>query len=228
MKKNKYIWDQKKIIPQLIKSKVHFGSSIVNWNPQTKPYLLGKRSNLCFFNIEYTIIQLRQLFRLITSLVKTPIIGEEKSTILFIGFPTYLLKKLMDTNSNKSLSYIAYENWFPGILTNGFLSRKVIKKTINDITVSQRNIKKRKQFLSSFLNTKELYKKPSLIVIFSSSQKSNLNIVKEAYSQNIPVAAFLNSNNSLDFIDYPILGNIKSVESNILYWGLIKETLKNS
>ena len=224
MKKNKFIWDQKKITPQLLKSKVYFGSSVVDCNLQMKPYLLGQRFGLCFFNVDYIIVQLRQFFRLLVSLTGSKL-KVKKPTILFIGFPKYLLRKLIDTTKIKNLSYVAYENWFPGILTNGFLTRKIIKKTVNDVSVDQRSIKKRKQFLSSFLDTKQLYKKPSLIIIFSLN-KSNQNIVKEAHAENIPVVSFLNSCDSLNLVHYPVLGNLKSIESNVLYWGLIKESLK--
>ena len=118
---------------------------------------------------------------------------KNKKKILFIGAPITLEKEFFLLSLNHNHFFI--EKIFYGFFTN-------IQKN--------KDIKTK-----SFIKKNKL---PDLIVIFNLSENSNA--IKEISKLDIPTMAFVNSDEIIATIDYPIPANIKSQKGDLFVYNM--------
>tara|TARA_B110000967_G_C18758580_1_gene496653 strand:+ start:171 stop:809 length:639 start_codon:yes stop_codon:yes gene_type:complete len=211
MVKKKY----KDLIVLLADAKVYLGGKKIIWDPIISYYLLGIKNGFCIFDLEKTIFNLKKSLKLITY------INNSKKKILFIGFPKEFENKCIQLYNSKGHFYVSNKGWINGILTNNkdFFSFK--KKFL--LELSTKKIKEKRFFYEKFGGVLNLKNKPDLIVIFNHGK--NLDSLREAFSINIPIISFVNSGDSIKYVDYPITGNFNSKKFSKLYYNLIKYAL---
>lgn len=108
------------------------------WNPDNKNYLVGFRNNFCIFDLNQTVINLRNALKLIYEYNKS------NKKILFVGFPE-LEKKKFNKLLKNSHYYINHNLWINGLLSNKqiILSNskfKTLKKKPDLLVIYQNSI----------------------------------------------------------------------------------------
>lgn len=169
----------------LFKSKNIYGESLNDTNKEILPFIYGIRHNYTIINLKNISFFLKRIFKLI----KFTISKDEK--ILIIGnsddIKFLINKKFIKNNQN-----IVFFNkdWVNGLITN---------KIINNSTNEKIN----------FLLNKEEIK--LVLIIKSSINEKFLN--KELSTLKIPTISFINTNQSLKDINYPVITNSKNIKS---------------
>jgi ribosomal protein S2 len=126
---------------------------------------------------------------------------EHEKKILFVGPPTSFKKEFSDLCENYKHYFI--DTWFDGLFTN-----------LNPVYQ-----KKRKTLL-------HITERPSLIFIFDLAQYEE--VKKEALRLEIPIMAFFNSDDNIENIDYPIPGNIKSLNGAVFVLNFFCEIFRDA
>jgi ribosomal protein S2 len=126
---------------------------------------------------------------------------EHEKKVLFIGTPKNLKKELFDLCAQ--YKHYCVETWFYGLFTN--FSRAYQKKRKSLLHISER---------------------PSLIFVFDLSQYNE--VKKEALRLEIPIMAFVSSDDNIENIDYPIAGNVKSVKGGMFVLNFFSQVLREA
>jgi small subunit ribosomal protein S2 len=204
-----------KLFSDLIASKSFLGYSKSMWDPTIYPYLLGVRNGFCIFNIDQTLINLQKVLKIISK------INFSKKTILFVGFPEFEKKQLLNCVKIKNHFYASNYSWVNGIFTN-WKDLYVYKNNFfKDFKLKKE--KEKRFFYEKFSGILNLNKKPDLIIIFDHA--NSLDALHEALKTNIPVISFINSGSNPQKVDYPITGNFTTVKGGKFYYNLIKYSL---
>jgi ribosomal protein S2 len=169
----------------LFKSKNIYGESLKNSNKEIMPFIYGIRHNYAIINLKNVSFYLKRIFKLLEYIL----IKKEK--ILLIGNSNdiqFLVNKKFIKN-NKNIIFFN-EEWVNGLITNQ------ISDTITNTKIN-------------YLIKKEHIK---LIIIIKSSINENF-LNKELSVLNVPIISFINTNQSLKNINYPIVSNSKNIKS---------------
>jgi len=167
----------------LMKTKAHLGT--IKWTKIMSPFLFGYRNNISIFNMEHTIICLKQTLKILQN------INKKNGHILFVNTSPKYSALVRITASNIKQSYIN-DRWIGGTLTNWkqvsesiFLFQKfahqfdTFLKTNNIQIANYIKAKKRYEGLRFFKST-ELDNSADLsTVIANSDNTSNVHIEKE-------------------------------------------------
>jgi ribosomal protein S2 len=169
----------------LFKSKNLYGESVKDTTKDIMPFIYGVRHNYAVINLKNVSFYLKRIFKLLEYTLK------KKKNILIIGNSEdvqFLTNKKFIKN-NKNIFFFN-KNWINGLITN-----KIRNKIFNNQ-------------LNFLLNKNEIQ---LIIIIKSSINEKFLN--KELSILNIPIISFINTNQSLENINYPIVSNSKNIKS---------------
>ena len=169
----------------LFKSKNIYGESLKDTNKEILPFIYGIRHNYTIINLKNISFFLKRIFKLI----KFTINKEEK--ILIIGNSDdikFLINKKFIKNNQNIIFF--NKDWVNGLVTN-----KIINNSINEK-------------INSLLNKEEI---KLVLIIKSSINEKFLN--KELSTLKIPTISFINTNQSLKDINYPVITNSKNIKS---------------
>lgn len=169
----------------LFKSKNMYGESIHNINKEISPFIYGKRYNRIIIDLKKVSLVLKRIFKLIKYITK------KNKKILIIGNSNEI-KFLFTPAFRKKNSNIIFFNkeWINGLITN-----KIINTTFNKLIyylIKENEIK-------------------LILIIKSSIKESFLN--QELSTLKIPIISFINTNQTLKNINYPIITNLKNIQS---------------
>ena len=203
-------------IRDMLKCGVHFGHKTNKWNPSMAQFIHGTKGNV-------HIIDLRKTFNLLTSTLDV-IAQHAKSNnkILFVGTKKQLSSTIAK-HASDAKQYYVNQRWLGGMLTNWATvsnSIKTLKETEAEIANPESNLtKKEKVYLTKKLvkleaylgGIKDMKGTPDLMIVFDTEKESIA--IQEANKLNIPVVAIVDSNSSLEGINFPIPGNDDSAKS---------------
>lgn len=169
----------------LFKSKNMYGESLNFTNKDVLPFIYGSRHNKTIINLKEVIIFLKRIFKLIKYITK------KNNKILLIGNSSEIKflfrKKFLEKNKN----IICFDrNWVNGLITNKITNTN-FNKLLN-ILIKKNEIK-------------------LILVIKSSLNNTFLN--KEISASKIPIISLLSTNQTLKNIHYPIITNLKNIQS---------------
>jgi ribosomal protein S2 len=178
----------------LFKSKSFYGKVLKKTHNNSLPFIYGLRYNFIIINIKYIFFFLKNIFKLIKLNIK------QKKKILIIGNSNDI-KFLINRNLIKNNDNIFFfsDKWINGLITN-------------------KNININKNHLIYFL------KKNNINLIFII--KSNLNeefLSKELSVLRVPIISFMNIDQNLNNIDYPVLTNLNNIKSLYTLMYLIRK-----
>ena len=181
------------LLNTLFQSKNFYGESLNQLNKSMLPFIYGKRYNFSIINLKYTSTFLKRIFKLIQYTLK------KKKKILIVANSDDI-KFLINKNFTKNNSNVILfnEEWVYGLITNNKINNK------NNI--------------SSFLKNNEI----QLIFIIKSSINENY-LNTELFSLKIPIISFLNTNQNLKNIHYPLLINTTNIKSLYSLMFLIRQ-----
>lgn len=213
----------------LAKAGLQYGYSRTRRHPSVKPFIEGNQNGVDFINLDSTKTQLEEAISFLTSVQ-----GAGK-TILFVGVKPEIRQLIKETALSLNAPYIA-ERFIGGTLTNFPQIKKRIEK-LHDLLKKKETgelavYTKKEQLLiqrdidrldRDFGGISSLVNTPAAVVIIDPRHESMC--VKEAVRLRIPVVALLNTDCTLEGIDYPVVGNDGSLASVRFVLESIKEAL---
>jgi small subunit ribosomal protein S2 len=206
---------------QMLEAGVHFGHQTRYWNPKMAPYIFGARNKIHIINLEKSLPMYQEALKYVRQLTAN------KGQILFVGTKRQAREIVKEEAMRAGAPYVDYR-WLGGMLTN-FKTVKGSIKRLKDMDAmvadgSIERLSKKEQLLNarereklerSLGGIKDMGGVPdALFVIDVGFHKI---AVTEAKTLGIPIVGVVDSNNSLDGIDYVIPGNDDSTRAIRLY-----------
>ncbi|MGB9149707.1 MAG: 30S ribosomal protein S2, partial [Burkholderiales bacterium] len=206
---------------QMLEAGVHFGHQTRYWNPKMAPFIFGHRNKIHIINLEKTLPMYLDAAKFVRQL------SANKGTVLFVGTKRQA-RDIVAEEAARAGSPFVDQRWLGGMLTN-FKTVKASIKRLKDMEqmaadgtfekmskkealVIQREMEK---LTKSIGGIKEMTGVPdALFVIDVGYQK---NAIVEARKLGIPVIGVVDTNNSIDGVDYIIPGNDDSTRAIRLY-----------
>jgi small subunit ribosomal protein S2 len=206
---------------QMLEAGVHFGHQTRYWNPKMAPYIFGARNKIHIINLEKSLPMYQDALRYVRQLTAN------KGQILFVGTKRQAREIVKEEAQRAGAPYVDYR-WLGGMLTNfktvkGSIKRlKEMDAMIADGSAERLskkeqllNVREREKLERSLGGIKDMGGVPdALFVIDVGFHKI---AVTEAKTLGIPIVGVVDSNNSLDGIDYVIPGNDDSTRAIRLY-----------
>jgi small subunit ribosomal protein S2 len=206
---------------QMLEAGVHFGHQTRYWNPKMAPYIFGARNKIHIINLEKSLPMYQDALKYVRQLTAN------KGQILFVGTKRQAREIVKEEAMRAGAPYVDYR-WLGGMLTNYKTVKQSIKR-LNDMDKMQADgsmerLTKKEQL--NFTREKEKLERSlggikdmggvpdALFVIDVGFHKI---AVTEAKTLGIPIVGVVDSNNSLDGIDYVIPGNDDSTRAIRLY-----------
>jgi small subunit ribosomal protein S2 len=206
---------------QMLEAGVHFGHQTRYWNPKMSPYIFGARNKIHIINLEKSLPMYQEALKFVRNLTAN------KGQVLFVGTKRQAREIVKEEAMRANAPYVDYR-WLGGMLTN-FKTVKGSIKRLKDMDAmvadgSMERLSKKEQLMNnrereklerSLGGIKDMGGIPdALFVIDVGFHKI---AVTEAKTLGIPIVGVVDSNNSLDGIDYVIPGNDDSTRAIRLY-----------
>ena len=211
----------------MLQAGVHFGHQTRYWNPKMKSYIFGARSKVHIINLEKTVPMFDDAMNFISS------VAAKKGKVLFVGTKRAASEAVKEAAERCDQFYVNHR-WLGGMLTNWKTVRQSIKRLKDLETQSQDGTFDKLTKKEALMRTREMEKlekslggikdmggRPDLLFIIDTN-KDDL-AVKEAQKLGIPIVAVIDSNCSVDGINYPIPGNDDATRAIKLYCKLISD-----
>jgi small subunit ribosomal protein S2 len=206
---------------QMLEAGVHFGHQTRYWNPKMAPYIFGSRNKIHIINLEKSLPMYQEALKFVRQLTAN------KGQILFVGTKRQAREIVKEEAQRAGAPYVDYR-WLGGMLTNfktvkGSIKRlKDMDQMAADGTLEKLSKKEqlhfsreREKLERSLGGIKDMGGIPdALFVIDVGFHKI---AVTEARTLGIPIVGVVDSNNSLDGVDYVIPGNDDSTRAIRLY-----------
>jgi small subunit ribosomal protein S2 len=206
---------------QMLEAGVHFGHQTRYWNPKMAPFIFGARNKIHIINLEKSLPMYQEALKFVRQLTAN------KGQILFVGTKRQAREIVKEEAQRAGAPYVDYR-WLGGMLTNFKTVKGSIKRLKDmDAMVADGSIERltkkeqlyyareREKLERSLGGIKDMGGIPdALFVIDVGFHKI---AVTEARTLGIPIVGVVDSNNSLDGIDYVIPGNDDSTRAIRLY-----------
>ncbi|HSH29385.1 MAG TPA: 30S ribosomal protein S2 [Thiohalobacter sp.] len=206
---------------QMLEAGVHFGHQTRFWNPKMAPFIFGERSKIHIINLEQTLPLYNEAMNYLGSL------AARGGTILFVGTKRSARDAIAEEAQRCGMPYVSHR-WLGGMLTNYKTVRQSIRRLKDleamstDGTFEQvgkkealmlrREMDKLERSLGGIKNMKGI--PDAMFVIDVGHEKI---AVSEARKLGVPVIGVVDTNNSINGIDYVIPGNDDAIRAIRLY-----------
>lgn len=211
---------------ELIDAGVHFGHKTKRWNPRMAPFIYGERNNVHIIDLQKTVPMLHR------ALAVTRDVAGKNGRILFVGTKRQASDVVAEA-AKRCGQYYINQRWLGGMLTNWKTIQNSIRqlKKIEETLQSNRVGFTKKELLSlqrqhekldrSLGGIRDMGGQPDLVFIIDTTREDLA--VKEAQKLGIPIVAIVDTNASVEGIDYPIPGNDDATRAITLYCQLISD-----
>jgi len=206
---------------QMLEAGVHFGHQTRYWNPKMAPYIFGARNKIHIINLEKSLPMYQEALKYVRQL------SSNKGQILFVGTKRQAREIVKEEAQRAGAPYVDYR-WLGGMLTNFKTVKQSIKRLKEmDAMVADGSIERlskkeqlmyareREKLERSLGGIKDMGGIPD--ALFVNDVGFHKIAVTEARTLGIPIVGVVDSNNSLDGIDYVIPGNDDSTRAIRLY-----------
>jgi small subunit ribosomal protein S2 len=206
---------------QMLEAGVHFGHQTRYWNPKMAPYIFGARNKIHIINLEKSLPMYQDALKYVRQLTAN------KGKILFVGTKRQAREIVKEEAQRAGAPYVDYR-WLGGMLTNFKTVKQSIKRlqemdqmtadgSVERLTKKEQlNFGREKEKLERSLGgIKDMGGVPDALFIIDVGFHKIA--VTEAKTLGIPIVGVVDSNNSLDGIDYVIPGNDDSTRAIRLY-----------
>jgi len=205
----------------MLEAGVHFGHQTRFWNPKMAPYIFGARSKIHIVNLEKTLAKYNEAMTFVRRL------SANKGTILFVGTKRQAREIMAEEATRCDTPYVD-QRWLGGMLTNFKTIKQSLKRLKEMEVMCDDGSLDRLGKKEALMRTRELEKMhksmggikemggipDALFVIDVGFHKI---AVTEAKKLGVPIVGVVDTNNSLDGIDYVIPGNDDSTRAIRLY-----------
>jgi len=215
-------------IKQLLEAGVHFGHKTSRRNPKMAQYIYGIHNDLHIINLQKTAPMLARAMKVLEK------ISQENGKILFVGTKKQA-SEIIAEEATRCGQYYVNNRWLGGMLTNWSTvsqSIKKLRKIEEDLANPELQVTKKERLLmerqkekleKSFGGIRNMGGRIQLVVVVD-TKRENL-AIKEAATLGVPVMAIVDTNSSLDDIDYIIPGNDDSIKAIRLYFRLFSDAI---
>jgi small subunit ribosomal protein S2 len=206
---------------QMLEAGVHFGHQTRYWNPKMAPYIFGERGKIHIVNLEKTLPLFNDAMNYISSLVANG------GTLLFVGTKRSAQTAVHEHATRCGMPYVNHR-WLGGMLTNYKTVRQSIKRLKQLETMesdgSLERLSKREALMlhreqekleRSLGGIKDMNGIPDAMFVVDVGYEKIA--VSEAVKLGIPVVGVVDTNNSVQGIDYVIPGNDDAIRAISLY-----------
>ena len=206
---------------QMLEAGVHFGHQTRYWNPKMAPYIFGERGKIHIINLEKTLPLFGDAMNYISSMVANG------GTVLFVGTKRSAQGVIREQAERCGMPYVNHR-WLGGMLTNYKTVRQSIKRlkdlegmsadgsldrlSKKEALMLTRELEKLERSLGGIKNMRGI---PDAMFVVDVGHE-NIAIC-EARKLGIPVIGVVDTNNSIDGIDYVIPGNDDAIRAIKLY-----------
>ena len=206
---------------QMLEAGVHFGHQTRYWNPKMAPYIFGERGKIHIINLEKTMPLFGEAMNYLGSIVANG------GTILFVGTKRSAQQTIMENAVRCNMPYVNHR-WLGGMLTNYKTVRASIKRLKDLETMSEdgsfdkiskkealmlkREMEKLERSLGGIKNMRGI---PDVMFVVDVGHEKIA--VSEARKLGIPVVGIVDTNNSVEGVDYVIPGNDDAIRAIKLY-----------
>jgi len=206
---------------QMLEAGVHFGHQTRYWNPKMAPYIFGHRNKIHIINLEKSLPMFEDAMKYIRRL------SSNKGTVLFVGTKRQAREIIAEEAARCGMPFVDHR-WLGGMLTN-FKTVKASIKRLKDMEAmlqdgsleklsKKEGLTHQREFAKlerSLGGIKEMTGVPDAIFIIDVGYQKGT--VVEAKKLGIPVIGVVDTNNSVEGIDYIIPGNDDSNRAIRLY-----------
>ena len=206
---------------QMLEAGVHFGHQTRFWNPKMAPYIFGARNKIHIINLEKSLPMYQDALKFVRTL------ASNKGTILFVGTKRQAREIVMEEAQRAGMPYVDFR-WLGGMLTNyktvkGSIKRlKELEAMVADGSLEKLSKKEGLMFSRemeklqrSMGGIKDMGGVPDAIFVIDVGFHKIA--VTEAKKLGVPIIGVVDTNNSLDGVDYVIPGNDDSTRAIRLY-----------
>ena len=206
---------------QMLEAGVHFGHQTRYWNPKMADFIFGQRNKIHIVNLEKTMQMYQDAMKYVRQL------ASNRGTILFVGTKRQAREIVAEEAQRANMPWVDHR-WLGGMLTN-FKTVKGSIKRLKDMDAmiadgSMERLTKKEQLMNgrereklerSLGGIKDMGGVPDALFIIDVGFHKIA--VTEAKTLGIPIVGVVDSNNSLEGIDYVIPGNDDSTRAIRLY-----------
>ena len=206
---------------QMLEAGVHFGHQTRYWNPKMAPFIFGHRNKIHIINLEKTLPMYQEAMKFVRQ------ISANKGNVLFVGTKRQAREIVREEAQRAGAPFVDHR-WLGGMLTN-FKTVKQSIKRLNDLATMtadgsmdkltkkealdyQRELEKLERSLGGIKDMNGI--PDAMFVIDVGYQK---NAIVEARKLGIPIIGVVDTNNSIEGVDYIIPGNDDSTRAIRLY-----------
>ncbi len=206
---------------QMLEAGVHFGHQTKFWNPKMAPFIFGARNKIHIINLEKTV----PLYEESIKFVKT--LSANKGSVLFVGAKRQAREIVAEEALRSGSPYVDHR-WLGGMLTNFKTVKQSIKRLkdmealvesggMEKLPKKEALLKQREmdKLMKGLGGIKEMTGLPDAIFIVDVGFHKIA--ITEARALGIPVIGIVDTNNSLEGVDYVIPGNDDSTRAIRLY-----------
>ena len=211
---------------ELIDAGVHFGHKTKRWNPRMAPFIYGTRNDIHIIDLQQTVPMLHRALTVVRSTVA------KNGRILFVGTKRQASEVIAEAAARCGQYYVN-NRWLGGMLTNWSTiqnSIRQLRKIEETLSRGESGFKKkellkmereRDKLMRSLGGIREMGGKPDLLFVIDTNREDIA--IKEARKLGIPIVAIVDTNCTVDGIDYPIPGNDDATRAIKLYCKLISD-----
>jgi small subunit ribosomal protein S2 len=206
---------------QMLEAGVHFGHQTRYWNPKMAPYIFGERGKIHIINLEKTLPLFNDAMNYLGSMVANG------GTVLFVGTKRSAQTAVMENATRCGMPYVNHR-WLGGMLTNYKTVRQSIKRLKELESMAANGSFDRISKKEGLMLTREMEKlerslggikdmrgiPDAMFVVDVGHEKI---AISEAQKIGIPVVGVVDTNNSVDGVDYVIPGNDDAIRAIKLY-----------
>jgi len=206
---------------QMLEAGVHFGHQTRYWNPKMAPYIFGERGKIHIINLEKTMPLFTEAMNYLGSMVASG------KTVLFVGTKRSAQQTIRESAERCGMPYVNHR-WLGGMLTNYKTVRASIKRlkdleamsgdgsfdkiSKKEALMLTRELEKLERSLGGIKNMRGI--PDAMFVVDVGHEKI---AISEAKKLGIPVIGVVDTNNSLDAVDYVIPGNDDAIRAIKLF-----------
>jgi small subunit ribosomal protein S2 len=206
---------------QMLEAGVHFGHQTRYWNPKMAPYIFGERGKIHIINLEKTLPLFNDAMNFIGSMVANG------GTVLFVGTKRSAQTAISENAVRCGMPYVNHR-WLGGMLTNYKTVRQSIKRLKDLETMSTDGSFDKISKKEALMLTREMEKlerslggikdmrgiPDAMFVVDVGYEKI---AISEARKLGIPVIGIVDTNNSIEGVDYVVPGNDDAIRAVQLY-----------
>jgi small subunit ribosomal protein S2 len=206
---------------QMLEAGVHFGHQTRYWNPKMAPYIFGERGKIHIINLEKTLPLFNDAMNFLGSMVANG------GTVLFVGTKRSAQTAIMENALRCGMPFVNHR-WLGGMLTNYKTVRQSIKRLKDLEAMSTDGSFEKIGKKEALMLTRELEKlerslggikdmrgiPDAMFVVDVGYEKI---AISEARKLGIPVVGIVDTNNSIEGIDYVVPGNDDAIRAVQLY-----------